>query len=411
MILHIDCNSFYASCERAFRPDLRGKPVIVLSNNDGIVVAANREAKDLGVKRCDPYFEARDRVERAGGETFSSNYTLYAEMSGRILEILESFCPEVEPYSIDESFLFYPPKSDLAEEAGRIKATVEESTGIPVSIGIARTKVLAKIANKLAKKGTGILDEREIDLDRELKQYPAGDVWGIGWSGAEKLRARGVSTAYDLKAYPPHLAKRDLTVRGFYIVQELNGISVLERIEPKPKRNIVSSRSFSRPVESLPELEQAAADYCLDAILKARKQGSCASAICVSVATNRFRTEEPQYSRSEVRELKPPTSYAPLLVAQATTGIRELYRPGFRYQKVMVHLLGLEDENRRQGDLFDPGALRERALMECFDHINGKYGSRTLFMGAKGVGGSWNMKREHLSPAYTTDLGGIPKVR
>lgn len=411
MILHVDCNSFYASCEQAFRPDLRGKPVVVLSNNDGIVVALSREAKAIGIKRCDPFFKVRAALESAGGAAFSSNYTLYAELSQRIHDILVSLSPEVEPYSIDESFLFFPGAGLPTEAAERIKETVERSTGIPVSIGIAPTKVLAKIANKLAKKGSGILDVADIDLDRALKEYPVGDVWGIGWRSAEFLESRGVRTAYALKTYPAHLAKRDLTIRGYNIVQELNGVSVIDRLEAKSRRNILSSRSFSRPVESLAELEQAAADYCLEALLKMRKQRSAASVLGVALMTNRFRAEDDQYCRSAFRELKPPSSYAPLLVGSAVSAVGELYRPGLRYQKVAVQLLDLVDEERAQGDLFAERAGKAEALMECFDRINGKYGSHALFLGARGIDRAWSMKREHLSPAYTTDVGRLPKAK
>lgn len=411
MILHIDCNSFYASCEQAFRPGLRGKPVVVLSNNDGIVVALNKEAKGIGLKRGDPYFQVKDTLRARGGEVFSSNYTLYADMSRRIHDILVSLAPEVEPYSIDESFLFFPPLKGISEIAFTIKRTVEDDTGIPVSIGIAPTKVLSKIANKLAKKGNGVFDIAEADLDEVLRNYPVGDVWGIGYRSTERLAEKGVSTALDLKRYPPERAKKDLTVKGWYIVQELNGVPMIDRIEEKPKRNIIASRSFSRLVETLPELEEAAADYCLEAVLKLRKQRGAAKAIGVALMTNRFRDDLPQSFETVSYPLKPPSAFAPELARLAIKGVNALFRCGYKYQKVMIILSALEREDRGQPDLFAEDRSRERSLMECFDKINGKYGSHTLFIGAQGIAKRWGMKRGFLSPRYTTSWADIPKVK
>jgi len=411
VILHIDCNSFYASCEQAFRPNLRGKPVVVLSNNDGIIVALNKEAKAMGVKRGDAYFQVKDAIAEHGGEVCSSNYTLYADMSRRIHEILVALCPAVEPYSIDESFLFFPPMQRIAETAGSIKHAIEESTGIPVSIGIAPTKVLAKIANKLAKKGNGILDITEIDIDRTLKGYPVEDVWGIGYRTTAFLADKGVKTAFDLKRYPPHAAKKDLTIKGYYIVQELNGISMIDRIEVKAKKNIIASRSFSHLVTSLPELEEAAADYCLEAVLKMRKQRSAAKSIGVALMTNRFRNDLPQAYDNIAYTLDPPSSFAPDLVRLALKGVNAAYLPGYKYQKVMIFLSSLVPENCLQHDFFAEDKSKERSLMECFDKINSKYGSHTLFIGAQGIAKTWSMKRDFLSPNYTTSWADIPKVK
>lgn len=411
MILHVDCNSFYASCERAFRPDLAGRPVVVLSNNDGILVALSREAKAAGLARGDAYFQVRDRLAAIGGVAFSSNYTLYADMSRRIHDILTGLAPAVEPYSIDESFLFFPPLEGIAEVARGIKRTVETETGIPVSIGIARTKTLSKIANKLAKKGNGVLSVEEIDLDAALAVYPAADVWGIGPRYAAFLTERGVRTALDLKRYPPELARKNLTLKGYGTVRELNGVPAVDALVPKPKQNIVSSRSFSRLVGTLAELEEAAAEYCLEAVLKLRAQRSAAAALGVSLMTNRFREDLPQYRNSVVYGVAPPSAYAPALVKLAIRGVRELYRPGYRYQKTMVHLLDLASDERRQADLFTEEDPRERALMACFDRVNGRYGPHTLFIGAQGIGKDWSMKRELLSPAYTTEPEDLPEAR
>jgi len=411
MILHVDCNSFYASCEQAFRPELKGKPVVVLSNNDGIIVALSKEAKAVGIKRGDAYFQVKDEIAAKGGAVFSSNYTLYADMSNRIYKILVRLAPSVEPYSIDESFLFFSPIKQITEIAFVIKQTIEQETGIPVSIGIAPTKVLSKLANKLAKKASGVLNVEEINLDEALSTYPVEDIWGIGYRYAIFLKDHGIKTALELKQYPLHLAKKNLTIKGFYIVQELNGIPQIDELKPKPKQNIISSRGFSRLVESLEELEEATADYCLEAILKMRKQQSAASIIGVAVMTNRFREDLPQYYNSIAYDLKPPSAFAPLLVKKAIEGLHMIYEPGYKYQKVMIHLLNLVHEDRQQQDFFEEELPKQKALMACFDKINEKYGSHTLFIGTQGVTKNWSMKRNFLSPSYTTSLNDIPKVK
>jgi DNA polymerase V len=411
MILHIDCNSFYASCEQAFRPDLRGKPVVVLSNNDGIIVALTKQAKAIGIKRGDALFEITNLIESNNVAIFSSNYTLYADMSQRIHEILISLCPDVEVYSIDESFLFFPDLTNIKDIAATIKETVECSTGIPVSIGIAPTKTLAKLANKLAKKRTGILDIRELDLDEELKQIPVNDVWGIGFRYATLLTAKGVKTAYDLKHYPLHKAKKDLTIRGYYTVQELNGIPLIDELVPKAKKNIISSRGFSHLVEDQQSLEEAAADYTLEAVMKMRKQHSATKALGVAVMTNRFREDLPQYTNSIVYQVNPPSSYAPELVKLAIRGLCEIYKPGYKYQKVMIYLLNLVHEDTQQLDFFAEDKTKQTALMKCFDEISQKYNSHTLFIGTRGIDRKWGMKRNFLSPSYTTSLADIPKVK
>jgi DNA polymerase V len=411
MILHIDANSFYASCEQAFRPDLRCKPVIVLSNNDGIIIALNKEAKKFGLKRGDAFFQVRDLIKEHSVSVFSSNYTLYADMSERINQILKSLCPEVEVYSIDESFLFFPELRQINEIAQSIKETVEQATGIPVSIGIAYTKTLSKLANKLAKKRGGILNLSDIDLDEELRAYPVEDIWGIGYRYSAFLKERGVHTAFDLKSYPLHLAKKNLTIKGVFTVQELNGIPSIDLMIPKPKKNIISSRGFSRLVEKKEELEEAAANYCLEAIRKMRDQHSAAKSIGVSLMTNRFREDLPQCFDSVEYKINPPSSYVPELLKLALRGVNELHKPGYKYQKVMIMLLGLVPDEISQFDFFSEDKNKEKAIMACFDKINGKYDKDTLFIGARGIDRNWSMKREYLSPSYTTDLEGIPKVR
>jgi DNA polymerase V len=415
MILHIDANSFYASCERLFRPDLAGKPIVVLSNNDGIIIALNDEAKKAGFRRGDPYFKVAEDCHRKGVSVFSSNYTLYADISARLVAIYNRLCPDVEIYSIDECFLYYPDMKcpDFTGIGTHIRNTVLKETGMPVSIGIAPTRTLAKMCNKLAKKRGGVCFSGEMDLDAELAEYPVGDVWGIGWSKQTLLERHGIRTALNLKNYPLLLAKKYLTITGFRTVQELNGIPANEMAERAKRQNICSSKSFGEPVFTLEELEEALAAYTQEAVSRMRAERSAARFISVYLMTNPWDEEGSQYCNQLSASLPSPSSYLPDILGTAIDLLRSLYRSGYRYRKVMVNLLGLEDDTVVQQDLFESDEQRPRrqALMHCFDSINSRYGRSMLRLGAgKLEVRSWNMRRKFLSPAYTTDIAGIPEV-
>jgi len=415
MIFHIDANSFYASCERLFRPDLAGKPIVVLSNNDGIVIALNDEAKEKGFRRGDAWFKIAEECDRKGISVFSSNYTLYADMSARLVTIYSRLCPEVEIYSIDECFLYYPDWKcpDFAGIGTHLRNTVLKETGMPVSVGIAPTRTLAKLCNKLAKKRGGVLYWGDLDADRELGNYPAGDVWGIGWSKETLLRRHGIRTAAELRKFPLDLAKRYLTVNGFRTVQELNGIPAIDRIEPARRQNICTSKSFGEPVTDLASLEEALTEYSHEAVSRLREQHSAARFVSVYLMTSPWDEAGPQYFNQLSAALPSPGCYLPDILGTALGLLRRLYREGYRYRKVMVNLLGLEEDTVLQGDLFrtDPARPERRALMDCFDAINSRYGRNTLTLGPFSAGNrGWNMQRRFLSPAYTTDLAGIPEV-
>lgn len=415
MIFHIDANSFYASCERLFRPDLAGKPIIVLSNNDGIIIALNDEAQAIGFSRGDAYFKVAENCDRKGVSVFSSNYTLYADISARLVAIYNRLCPEVEIYSIDECFLYYPDWKcpDFSGIASHIKHTVLKETGMPVSIGIAPTRTLAKLCNKLAKKRGGICSFDQQDMENELAHYPVGDVWGIGWSKRALLERHGIRTALDLKKYPLELEKKNLTTTGFRTVQELNGIPANERIEREKHQNICSSKSFGEPVFSLEELEEALAAYTQEAVSRMRGEHSAARFISVYLMTNPWDESGQQYCNQLSASLSSPTSFLPDILGTAIELLRRLYRSGYRYRKIMINLLGLEDDTIIQQDLFNTDEKRpgKQALMNCFDSINSRYGRNMLRMGTgKRESKAWNMRRKFLSPAYTTDLAGIPEV-
>lgn len=272
MIFHIDGNCFYASCERVFRPDLQHRPIAVLSNNDGIVIALNAECKALGFKRGDVFYQNKHRLEKCGVAVFSSNYTLYADMSARMNLIYGRYAPEIEAYSIDESFLFFPDwrNVDYAEIGIDIKNTVYKETGIPVSVGIAPSKTLAKMCNKLAKNRGGVFDWNTANHDEELGKYAVGDIWGIGEAKAALLKRKGINTALSLKNYPLDKAKKFLTITGVKTIQDLNGIMAVDKIEEAPRQVVMVSRSFRSPVFELGDIIAALAEYTQEAVSRMR---------------------------------------------------------------------------------------------------------------------------------------------
>jgi DNA polymerase V len=420
MIMHIDGNSFYASCERIFRPDLAHTPIAVLSNNDGIVIALNKECKDLGFKRGDVFFKVKDELERKGVEVFSSNYTLYADMSGRINLIYNRYSPDVEVYSIDESFLYFPDWNNAAysEIALEIKESVITETGIPVSVGIAPTKTLAKLCNKLSKKRNGICEWYKLDKDRELEKYPVNDIWCIGNAKTALLQKQGVHTALDLKRYPLDKAKKYLSIVGMRTVQELNEIPAIDRTVREAHQQIMCSRSFSSAVYHIDQIILALAEYTLEAVKRLREDKLCCKYITVFLMTNPWGEGE-QYSNQASAELSRASSFLPDIHGMAIELLRQIYREGYKYRKVMICLMGLEPDTAIQPDLFEDTTLREKKerIMQCLDKINVKYDRGTIRLGTFETGQAadieyapWEMKRDFLSPQYTTRLSDIPRV-
>jgi DNA polymerase V len=422
MIFHIDGNSFYASCERLFRPDLRGKPIVVLSNNDGIIVALSQEAKEAGFKRGDVFFKVRERLNSAGVAVFSSNYTLYADMSRRVNLIYSRFTPDVEFYSIDESFLFFGGNKENWQSLGReIRETVRLETGLPVSVGIAPTKTLAKICNKLAKKHGGVCEWAALDGEAVLAAYPAGDVWGVGRSKAAFLKKRGVMTALDLKNYPLDKANKNLTVTGLRTVRELNGVPSLGRVEPEARQQIIVSKSFSEAVFTEDLLQRALAEHTQEAVKRLRSEALVCGIVSVYLMTNAYASGE-QYSNAALEKLPAPSAFLPEIGAVAGRLLHGIYRPGYKYRKVMILLAELGKEAGQQTGLFDDASkiAKEKALMKSFDAINGRYGRKALRLASQGAvrGGLDNddflpfeMRRSYLSPCYTTRLADCPRVK
>jgi len=412
----LDCNNFYVSCERLFNPGLAGLPVVVLSNNDGCIIARSNEAKALGIKMGEPFFRCRDFIAAHQVQVFSSNYPLYGDLSQRVMEVLGQLEPEVEVYSIDEAFIRLPaamPEALLAN--GRhLRATVKRQVGIPVSVGFGPTKTLAKIANRIAKQqpehgGVFVLPEQ--GHDALLAAIEVGDVWGIGRRQSQKLRLGGIRTALDLKNANDTWLRKHLTVTGLRTSTELRGVSCLPLTDSPPaKQSITSSRSFGQPVTDLAGVHEALASYVAIAAAKLRAERLTAGCVQVYLTTNRFRAREPQYANSTTVSLALPTASTLELIRHAVAALGQLYRSGFAYQKVGVTLMDLGAASRGQPHLFCPPPKGGEALMTALDKVNTRWGRDTLHSGAEGFLRPWKNKQTMKSPSYTTSWHELPVV-
>lgn len=413
----VDCNNFYVSCERVFNPALAGRPVVVLSNNDGCVIARSNEAKALGIRMGAPAFQETEFLRKNGVQVFSSNYALYGDLSRRVMDVVAQLEPEVEIYSIDEAFVALPAASvrNLVDYGRRIRNSVGRWTGIPVSVGIGPTKTLAKIANRFAKKETaagGVFVLDPADIDCRLASVPVGKVWGIGRRYAAKLERCGVLTALDLKNCNDAWVRRHLTIQGLRLVKELRGEPCLELIEFEPPRQSVTcSRSFGRLVCSLIDLKEAVATYTGVAAAKLRSRNSRASRIHVFLETNRFRPDQRQYSVCRSLTLPIPAAATSELTRQALRCLADGYKSGYAYKKAGVILTGLVADTCFQQNLFAPIDGKTDRLMAAMDRINGKWGRDTLQCATAGVDKDWRNRQNHISPAYTTRWKDLPVVR
>jgi len=409
----VDCNSFYASCEQVFRPDLRDKPVVVLSNNDGCLVAMNGKAKALNLPRGVPLFKVQNILDKAGAVVFSSNYTLYGDLSRRVMDTLRTFTPRMEVYSIDEAFMeMEGSREEILQQAVCIKKTVEQWVGIPVSVGIGPTKALTKIAGHQAKSSAeGVCMPRDSEWPKLLRQTDVRDIWGIGRQYARMLHDNGYHTAEDLIGAEEVWVKKKMTLTGLKLLWELKGKPSFTMEEaPPPKQGILYSRSFGHPVTSKEEIMEAGADYASWAGVKLRSQHSVCHIIQTSITTNPFRKGDQQYSRTRTREMAYPVSYLPDIVSVVKEHLELLYRPGFRYKKISVFLAEIEDAGKVQLELFHQNDIRREAVMKAVEKINRKHGSDTMHCKLKRSGNSWQMRREKLSPRYTTCMADLPVV-
>jgi DNA polymerase V len=419
----VDCNNFYVSCERVFQPCLWGQPVVVLSNNDGCVVARSPEVKALGVGMGVPYFKIQHLVTQHQIRVFSSNYALYGDLSRRVMQTLGYFSDEVEIYSIDEAFLLLSPHfGDLTDYGSQIRSTVMQWTGIPVSLGIAPTKVLAKVAIEVAKKSSaGVFSLTSAEqADEYLAMMPVQEIWGIGSRLGQWLATQGISTALEFKQARPEIIVKKMGVTGRRLLLELHGFSCLPiETVPKPKQETCVSRSFGEPVTSLVELQQALTLYVCRAAEKLRRQQQLATGMTIFAQTSRF-IDKP-HSSSKTVKLLTGTNFTPELLKYAIAALGQIYVPDCPYKKVGVVMTGLNSEQIRQGNIFDlletiqasqPRDLeRERQVCEVVDRLNRQYGAETVTFGLVGKRQGWRLRCDKRSYRFTTCWEELPMVR
>ncbi len=419
MIALVDCNNFYASCERVFCPSLVGKPVVVLSNNDGCVVARSNEAKALGVAMGVPLFKIKELVATENVQVFSSNYELYGDMSSRIVSVLRRYAPEIEIYSIDESFIKFDGVPDIVNLSSQMRSIVSQWTGIPVSVGLGDTKTLAKIANHKAKKKPSGVHRTGTDSIVDLVDLPVDEIWGIGSKLARRLRSVGILTALQLKNASSALVRKIGGVVMERTHQELNGFRCFDFEQPQPRQNICCSRSFGRRVEKLEQLEAALSSYVSTAVRKMRAEGSVASGIQVFISTDRFNKGTRQYHNSTAGKLPCPSNDLLTIAHEANRHLKRIFREGYAYKKVGVLLLGLSPEGLQQLPLFASSVRRKKngrieikvkrqRLNEAIEEIALRLGKNAVTLGltprkkSNPYGSPWQLRRECLSPQYTT---------
>ena len=418
MFALVDCNNFYASCERVFNARLRNRPVVVLSNNDGCVIARSNEAKALGFKMGDPYFKVRESLERHGVAVFSSNYTLYGDMSSRVMESLRPFSPQIEEYSIDEAFLSLAgiPPDRLIAHATELRHTVGQWTGIPVSVGIAATKTLAKVANHIAKKreGTGGVFAITTDAERlaALEAFPIGEVWGIGRRWAASLARHGIDTARQYADQPDDWIRRKMNVVALRTAWELRGESCIPlELAPPPKQSITVSRSFGRRLSTCQEVQEPLIAYVSRAAEKLRQAKLVAGHLLVFLQNSPHATNEPYYGPSLSCRLAHQTSDSAELIRHACPLLAAIHRPGLDYVKCGVILAELSPENQAQAGLFDqPDSARSSRLMQAMDKINADFGRGSLVFAGSGLTRDWKATASMESPHYTTDWRQVLRI-
>lgn len=413
-----DCNNFFASCERVFRPDLQGKPVIVLSNNDGCAVARSNEAKALGIKMGEPFFKIRHIVEKHKVSVFSGNMALYGDMSQRVRWVLEDFAPAIEVYSIDEAFLDLRGMSgiDFDEYAKRISSECWRLTSIPVSVGIAPSKTLAKIASRLCKQYPklrgGCYMHRPQDIEKVLRKFPIEDVWGIGRRTSAKLHAMGIKTAWDYTQLEENAVRKIFGVTGVRTWRELRGEPCIEFEDGfEARQSICVSRSFAKEISDIEELTEQIANFASSMAEKLRQQRSVLTEMTVFAYTNRFKDNEPQTYGNSLVHFEVPTNDQRIIVSSAVSAAYELYKSGYGYKKAGVIATRILQECDVVHSLFEDkeASEREHRITSALDMINGTFGRGTVKLAAQGSG-RIKANRENQSPHYTTLWSDIPKV-
>ena len=419
MFALVDCNNFYCSCERLFNPRLEGRPVIVLSNNDGCAISRSEEAKALGIAMASPAFMMRNLLEKHNVVVFSSNYTLYGDMSNRIMETLSEFAPRMEIYSIDEAFLdlHHLGGTDLLDLGFHLRRTLRKNIGIPVSIGMAPTKTLAKMANRHAKKyypEGSVFWAANPGLTAEmLSATPVGEIWGIGGQHALFLSRSGFKTAADFLLAPEDWVRSHLSVKGLRLLYELRGIPAVGWEETKPTRkNICTSRSFGVRLSDKDRIGEALANYAASCAAKLRKEKTCCRSLQVFIQTNPHKTEEPQYLRSIEIDLETASNQSGEIIKAALRGLDMIFKQGFRYMKCGVTVMDLVPECSTQSSCFDTADRKKNArLMATVDQINQSLGKEAVRSAVQGFERSYRLKADYLSPCYTTRMSDILKIR
>lgn len=411
----VDCNNFYASCERVFNPRWQNRPVGVLSNNDGCIIARSDELKEAGIKMGAPYFQYRDQLEKMGAVVVSSNYTLYGDMSARVMDVLSNYTPEFEIYSIDEAWLdltgFNP--AELDAYGREIVAMTKKCTGIPVSMGIGSTKTLAKIANRICKKrkvpGAVFNLGSAGSIDSVLQTLDVEDIWGIGRRWAEKLRQHGIVTALDLKRSDPTQMRKRYSVVMQRLILELNGTPCLGMDALEPKKEIIASRSFGERVTDKNSLIEAVSLHATRAAEKLRMQNSATGCMAVSIRTGKHNPNDQYFGKSVTISFPTATSDTRVLIGAARKGIERIYQNGPRYAKAGIILMDIVQQSEVQNNLFsDADSSQSSQLMNTIDQLNRLYGKHTMRFAAEGMNKKWAMKRDRMTQAFTTNWKELP---
>lgn len=414
MFALIDCNNFYASCERVFRPDLNGKPIVVLSNNDGCVIARSNEAKALGIPMGAPAYQFENTFIDNQIHVFSSNFVLYGDMSQRVMTILSSFAPEMEIYSIDEAFLKYDGCDyiDFNTHGLSIRKTIFKSTGIPVSVGFAYTKALSKVANKIAKKytertgGVYIIDNDDKRI-KALKWLPIEDVWGIGRRHAKRLKALNIHTAFDFTQQTDKWISKNMSVLELRLKYELEGKPTLGLEVHKAKQSIATTRSFDRNYIELEQLNERVITFAVTCAEKLREQKTYCNSMMVFIHTNGHRLDLQQYSKNIVVKLPYSTNSSIELARFATQALQQIFKQGYQYKKAGVVVMDITPESTTQISLFENTNPKHKALMAIVDKVNLSIGQQKIKLGSQALDRTWKMRQERLSPRYTTRLDEI----
>ena len=415
----VDCNNFYASCERVFQPQLNGKPIVILSNNDGCIISRSYEAKDLGIPMGAPEFKVRNELKQKNIHVFSSNYALYGDLSNRVMKILEAFTPNVEVYSIDEAFLNFDGMriSNYHDYGIQMKKRIQKWLSIPICVGFAETKALSKVANKIAKKyqertqGVYIIDTEEKRI-KALKWTKIEDVWGIGFRLTKKMQAKDILTAHDFTL--PHnesFIKKEMGVVGIRLRMELLGESVLEMEEPKDKKNIAVTRSFDGNITTFSEMKERVSTFATVCAEKLRKQNSCCYGVILYLRKDKYKVEKDRYNFYKLETLPFASNSNITLSSVAVKMLKEIFEEGEIYKKAGIIVTQIIPQDQKQFNLFEEENPKHQKLMKVIDDFHKKTGERKIRLGNQDLQRTWKMKQDHLSRKYTTDFKQIFEVK